>query len=98
MAEPDGTWDHTGFATLVELGLGACAGFGSADCCGSNRSVQRMRTVRVSLPRGRYLSELGEEGGRRGIVVPRVWRVRGGMPSRRGADERSGTLAPPLMR
>ena len=90
-------WGDFGFAALVELELGAGPGIGSADCCGSNRSLHRMRTVRVSVPRGGYLSELGGQGGRGRIVVPRVWRLRGRMPSRRGADERSGTLAPTLM-
>ena len=77
-----------GFAALVvapELDTGP--GIGSADGRGSNRSLRRMRTVRVGLPRGRYLSELGGEGGRGGILVPRVWRVHAGMPDWRSADE-----------
>jgi len=53
--------------------------------------------MRVGLPGGRYLCEPGEEGSGGRIVVPRVWRLRGRMSSRRGADERPGTLAPQLM-
>lgn len=77
-----------GFAALVvELELATGPGIGSADGRGSNRSLRRMRAVRVGLPRGRDLYQFGGEGGRGGITVPRVWRLHAGMPDWRSADE-----------
>ena len=82
-------------ASVVESALGAGSGIGAADGRGSNRSLHRMWTVHVGLPHGRDFCELGGEGGRGGILVPRVQRVHAGMPDWRSSDEWAGRRGPP---